>query len=243
VDPVLRWVETDGRVTRAVTDRSGGVSSGRYAGLNLGAHVGDDPGAVTENRARLAVALGVPADALVVMEQVHGAEVAVVDAVPAAPPRADAVLTRTPGLALLALVADCTPVLLADPEAGVVGAVHAGRPGLAAGVVPAAVRAMRDLGAGQVDAVVGPSVCGRCYEVPEDLREEVAAGAPESRAVSWSGTPALDVAAGVVAQLAGLGVAVRWLPGCSRERLDLFSFRRDGTTGRCAGVVVLGPAA
>lgn len=234
---------TDGPVTRAVTDRSGGVSREPYAGLNLGAHVGDDVGDVEENRTRLASALALPTDSLVLLEQLHGREVAVVDSVPQRPPCADAVVTTTSGLALVVLVADCTPVLLADPDAGVVAAVHAGRPGLVAGVVGAAVTAMRDLGARHVDAVVGPSVCGRCYEVPEPMRADVAAVAPCSGTVSWTGTPALDVAAGVVAQLRGLGVPLRWLPGCSREDDALFSYRRDGRTGRFAGVVTLGAAA
>ncbi|HSO65652.1 MAG TPA: laccase domain-containing protein, partial [Ornithinibacter sp.] len=96
---------------------------------------------------------------------------------------------------------------------------------------------MRDLGADTIDAVVGPSVCGRCYEVPAALRDTAAAVQPVSATVSWTGTPAVDVAAGVVAQLRDGGVAVRWLPGGAREREDLYSYRRDGATGRFAGVV------
>jgi polyphenol oxidase len=96
---------------------------------------------------------------------------------------------------------------------------------------------MHDLGAGEVDAVVGPSVCGRCYEVPEAMRDDAARVQRVSATVSWTGTPAVDVAAGVVAQLREAGVRVRWVPGCTREREDLFSYRRDGRTGRFAGVV------
>jgi polyphenol oxidase len=88
-----------------------------------------------------------------------------------------------------------------------------------------------------VDAVVGPSVCGRCYEVPADMRDVAARVEPVSATVSWSGTPAIDVAAGVVAQLRAHGVEVRWVPVCTRERDDLYSYRRDGRTGRFAGVV------
>jgi YfiH family protein len=156
------------------------------------------------------------------------------------PPPADGVVTATPGLALAVLVADCTPVLLADTSAGVVGAVHAGRPGLTARIVDVAVATMRELGARDIAAVVGPSVCGRCYEVPEELRAAAAEVAPESSARSWSGTPAIDVATGVVAQLAANDVAVQWVPGCAREDVRLFSYRRDGRTGRFAGVVVAG---
>ncbi|WP_242525664.1 polyphenol oxidase family protein [Phycicoccus sp. DTK01] len=216
-----------------MTGRPGGVSRGPWAGLNLGLHVADDEADVRENRRRLGEAVGRP---FVWMDQCHGAEVAVVDAVPEVAPRCDALVTTAPDLALAVLVADCVPVLLASPE-GVVAAVHAGRPGLVAGVVGRAVAAMRDLGARSVDAVVGPSVCGRCYEVPAAMRADVARVAPLSATVSWTGTPAVDVAAGVVGQLADLDVPVTWVAGCTREREDLYSYRGEGTTGRFAGVV------
>ena len=221
-------------MVRAVTDRSAGVSTGRYSGLNLGAHVDDTPDAVIENRRLLTERLGRP---VVYMDQCHGAEVAVVDGVPDLPPSCDAVVTRSTEVALAVLVADCVPVLLSG-SGGVVAAVHAGRPGLVAGVVPRTLEAMRDLGAGEVDAVVGPSVCGRCYEVPDEMRATAAAVQPVSATVSWTGTAAIDVAAGVVAQLRVGGVEVRWVPGCTRERDDLYSYRRDGPTGRFAGVVL-----
>jgi len=232
---MFAWHEDRSGVVRAVTDRSAGVSTGRYAGLDLGAHVGDAPEAVGENRRLLAERLGRP---VVYMDQCHGAGVAVVDGVPDRPPSCDALVTRSSEVALAVLVADCVPVLLSGT--GVVAAVHAGRPGLVAAVVPRTIEVMRDLGAGEVDAVVGPSVCGRCYEVPAPMRELAAQVQPVSATVSWSGTPAIDVAAGVVAQLRDAGVAVRWLPGCSRERDDLYSYRRDGQTGRFAGVVAQG---
>jgi YfiH family protein len=230
---VFAWYEDRSGVTRAVTDRSDGVSAGRYAGLNLGAHVDDQPEAVAENRRRLAEKLGRP---VLYMAQCHGADVAVVDGMPVQAPRCDAVVTRTPEVALAVLVADCVPVLLSS-TGGVVAAVHAGRPGLLARIVPRTLDVMADLGAGVVDAVVGPSVCGRCYEVPEEMRGAAAREQPVSAAVSWTGTPAVDVGAGVVAQLHDAGVRVRWLPGCSRERPDLYSYRRDGLTGRFAGIV------
>ena len=216
-----------------MTDRSDGVSTGRYAGLNLGAHVDDASDAVAENRRRLTARLGRP---VVYMNQCHGAEVAVVDGIPDVPPSGDALVTTSTEVALAVLVADCVPVLLSG-TGGVVAAVHAGRPGLVAGVVPHTLEVMRDLGAGKVDAVVGPSVCGRCYEVPEAMRDAVVRAQQVSATVSWTGTPAVDVAAGVVAQLRDAGVRVRWVPGCSRERADLYSYRRDGQTGRFAGVV------
>ncbi|KGN38410.1 laccase [Knoellia subterranea KCTC 19937] len=237
------WRDDKDGVARAFTDRSGGVSEAPYSGLNLGGHVGDSPEAVRENRIRVASEFGVGLERLVFMDQCHGSDVAVVSEKPDGPLAVDGVVTAEPGLALAVLVADCTPVLLADPVAGVVGAVHAGRPGMTKGVVPQAISAMRDLGARDISAVVGPSVCGRCYEVPLDMREEAAAVSPESRAVTWTGTPAIDVAAGVVAQLTAAGVEnLTWVPGCAREEASLYSYRRDGTTGRFAGVVVRGAA-
>ncbi len=236
----LRYEHALGSARFAVTDRSGGVSRPPYAELNLGGHVGDVAEAVTENRRRLADRIGLPADRVLYMNQVHGAEVAVVDRPWRGPaPEVDAMVTRKRGLAVAVLVADCVPVLLADPEAGVVAVAHAGRLGLVAGVVPAAVKAMRDMGAQAVMAVVGPSVCGLCYEVPEEMRAEVAAVVPESFATTRRGTPSVDVAAGVEAQLRTAGVACQRVPGCTVEDHRLFSYRRDRTTGRFAGVAWL----
>ncbi|WP_244223955.1 peptidoglycan editing factor PgeF [Streptomyces tirandamycinicus] len=228
----------------AFTDRWGGVSAAPYDELNLGGAVGDDPVAVRANRELAARRLGVDPALVVWMNQVHGREVAVVEGpwtgedVPAA----DAVVTARRGLPLAVLTADCTPVLLADPVAGVVGAAHAGRPGMVAGVVPAAVEAMVALGAepSRITARTGPGVCGRCYEVPAAMRAEVAAAEPAAWAETGWGTPAVDVAAGVHAQLAALGVRDRIAsPVCTLESGDHFSYRRDRTTGRLAGYVWL----
>ncbi len=218
-----------------------GASEGDFAGLNLGAHVGDDPAAVEVNRRQLADAIGVARSHLIFLNQEHGnlAVVAGDDAPWADPPTADAVVTRRTDLALVVLVADCAPVLLADRAAGVVGAVHAGRPGLSSGIVAAAMAAMRELGATTIEAAVGPSVCARCYEVPEQMRAEVAAVNPVSASVTWTGTPSVDVGAGVVDQLVGEGATITWLPGCTRESDHLYSYRRSQRTGRFAGVVRL----
>ncbi|AZM78216.1 peptidoglycan editing factor PgeF [Streptomyces sp. NPDC005395] len=226
------------------TDRWGGVSAVPYEELNLGGAVGDDPAAVTANRELAAKALGADPARVVWMNQVHGADVAVVDAPwgDRPVPRVDAVVTAERGLALAVLTADCVPVLLADPVAGIAAAAHAGRPGLVAGVVPAAVRAMTELGAdpARIVARTGPAVCGRCYEVPEEMRAEVAAVEPAAYADTSWGTPAVDVSAGVHAQLERLGVRDRaQSPVCTRESKDHFSYRRDRTTGRLAGYVWL----
>ncbi|MEU8518564.1 peptidoglycan editing factor PgeF [Streptomyces sp. NBC_01216] len=229
----------------AFTDRWGGVSAVPYEELNLGGAVGDDPAAVLANRARAAAVLGLDPALVVWMNQVHGPDVAVVDGPWAADreiPSVDALVTARRGLALAVLTADCTPVLLADPVAGVVAAAHAGRPGMVAGVVPAAVRAMVALGAdpARITARTGPAVCGRCYEVPEVMRAEVAGIEPAARAETSWGTPAVDVTAGVHAQLARLGVVDRRASAvCTRESGDHYSYRRDRTTGRLAGYVWL----
>jgi YfiH family protein len=243
---VFLWRKAVGTAELAVTGRDGGVSGAPFASLNLGGHVGDDPAAVAENRRRLAEAVGVPRERLLLMRQVHGREVVVAEGPweggGAAVPEADGLVTREPGLALVVLVADCTPVLLAAPAEGVIGVAHAGRKGMADGVVDRLVEAMRDLGAGELVGRVGPSVCPRCYEVPLALREEVAQVRPEARSVSWTGTPSLDVAGGVLAQLAPHCRDLRQLPGCTVERDDLYSHRRDGpATGRFAGVAWLRP--
>jgi YfiH family protein len=221
----------------AFTDRYGGVSHPPYDALNLATHVGDDPAAVAENRTRLTAELGVP---VAWMEQVHGIDVAVVDGVQDPPPRADVLVTRSRGLALGVLVADCTPVLAADAAAGVAGVAHAGRKGLALGVVPALLDAMAQAGATEIVARVGPSVCGRCYPVPAELQDEVARAVPGARSIAADGSPSLELAAGVVDQLTAAGVTVEWLPECSVESPSLFSYRRDGgVTGRYAGLVWL----
>ncbi|MEW5351289.1 MULTISPECIES: peptidoglycan editing factor PgeF [unclassified Streptomyces] len=228
----------------AFTDRWGGVSAVPYEELNLGGAVGDDPAAVRANRELAAKSLGLDPARVVWMNQVHGDDVAVVDGpwtTDPAPP-VDGLVTAVRGLALAVLTADCVPVLLADPVAGVVAAAHAGRPGMVKGVVPAAVEAMTSLGAepARIVARTGPAVCGRCYEVPESMRAEVAAVEPAAHAETSWGTPALDVGAGVHAQLERLGVHDRERsPVCTRESADHFSYRRDRTTGRLAGYVWL----
>jgi polyphenol oxidase len=177
------------------------------------------------------------------LTQVHGADVVhVVDDPPVGPtddvPTADALVTTRPGIGLMVRVADCVPVLLADPAAGVIGAVHAGRLGLTLDVTGRTVRRMRELGAGQIRGWIGPHVCGRCYEVPEALRTDVATLVPEARSETSWGTPALDLGAGVAAQLAEEGVVAERVGGCTLEDERLPSFRRDGAAaGRFAGLV------
>ena len=157
--------------------RRNGVSVGPYASLNCSTSGQDDPASVAENRARVARALGADPGRLVGLSQVHGAEVIVVDApwAAGAGARADAMVTRQPGIALGIVTADCAPVLLADVQARVIGAVHAGWRGALAGVLEATVAAMKRLGADtmRIAAVIGPCIAQESYEVGEDLRSAV----------------------------------------------------------------------
>jgi polyphenol oxidase len=245
VSAVFHWREqvpaTDGRgVDWGFTSARGGSSVGDFAGLNLGGGVGDDPAMVESNRTWVASSLGIARDRLIFMNQRHGSDVAVVDGPwDGQPPEADALVTTSTDVALAVLVADCTPVLMVDRIAGVAAAVHVGRPGMMLDIVGHAVEAMTDLGARSISAAVGPSVCGRCYEVPEAMRAQAIKVSPVAAAISWQGTPAIDIAAGVVDQLRARSVAVQWISGCSRESQDLFSYRRHHRTGRFAGVVRL----
>jgi polyphenol oxidase len=231
------------RPRRVVTDRRGGRSRSPYDSFNLGDHVGDDPADVAANRRRVARELAVPEDRLVWMDQVHGTGVAIVDGPrDRAVPGTDALVTATPGLLLCVLVADCVPVLLADHETGVVAAVHAGREGVRQGVLPVALSAMASLGARarHVTALLGPAVCGSCYEVPEQMQADVARVAPSAAVRTRAGTPGLDLRAGVEEILRKAGIPeVVHDPRCTVEDRHLFSHRRDGVTGRQAGIVWL----
>jgi YfiH family protein len=233
----------DFRVRRVVTTRRGGVSAPPYASFNLGAHVGDRPEAVAANRRRLASGIGLPEHRVVWMEQVHGCGVAVVDGPRPHPlPATDALVTTQPHLAVVVLVADCVPVLLADPGNGVVAAVHAGREGARRGVITATLEAMRGVGARieAVEALLGPAVCGDCYEVPVPMQADVAQQLPGSACRTRWGSAGLDLRAGLWYQLAEAGVArIGVDPRCTVEDPALFSYRRDGRTGRLAALTWL----
>lgn len=229
-------------VELAFTDRLGGVSAAPYDELNLSVAGDDDPQAKAENH-RLLLTDFAPGGRLADLYQVHGRDVVVAAPGPGEPwvrPHADGIVTTSYDVVLMVRAADCVPVLLADVETGVIGAVHAGRQGMALGVAGATVERMRDLGAARVTAWIGPSICGRCYEVPEAVRDEVTAVEPASAATTSWGTPALDVAGGVRAQLERIGVEVRDVGACTREHDGLYSYRRDGVgAGRQAGVIRL----
>lgn len=226
---------THGPVDLAFTDRYGGVSAAPFDELNLSVSGDDDAAAKAENHRRL-LADFAPDALLADLYQVHGD--VVVDAVPGERPEADGIVTDRTDVVLLVRAADCLPILFADPDAGVIGAAHAGRRGVAAGVAAATVERMCALGARHVVAWLGPYVCGGCYEVPERMRAEVAATAPASVATTTWGAPSLDLGAGVRAQLEEHGVDVIDASRCTRESPDLYSYRRDGEdAGRLAGVI------
>lgn len=225
-----------GPVDLAFTDRHDGVSAAPFDSLNL-ALVGDDDEAARRRNLALVLDDFAPGARVADMEQVHGRRV-VTTSGEQPRERCDALVTDRSDVVLVVRVADCVPVLLADPGAGVVGAAHAGRQGMAEGVVTACVEQMRALGATRLTAWVGPHVCGRCYEVPAAMREEVADLEPAAASTTSWGTPGLDVGAGVRAQLERADVAVVDVSRCTLESPHLYSHRRDGArSGRLAGLV------
>jgi YfiH family protein len=221
--------------------RKGGVSTPPYDSCNVGDHVGDQPAAVAENRARVAVAagLGDPA-AWVWMRQVHGADVYVARGPTGAnPPAADAAVTSERGLPLAVLTADCAPLALACDDS--VGVVHAGHRGLEHGVIPAAVAQLRSIGNGPVRAYLGPCIRPARYEFgATDLARLVERLGRDVAGRTHDGRPALDIPAAVRAALREAGVDELVDGGaCTASSDAFFSYRRDGVTGRQATIVVL----
>ncbi|MEL6954233.1 MAG: peptidoglycan editing factor PgeF [Pseudomonadota bacterium] len=215
--------------------RRGGVSEGLYAGLNCGAGSGDRPEAVAENRARAAAWLGLKPEALAGVHQVHSADVVhVAEPQDGARPRADGLVTATPGLALGILTADCQPVLFADREAGVIGAAHAGWRGALGGVLEATLEAMETLGASRnrISAAIGPSIGPDAYEVDAAYRDHFVAEAPESASLFKPGKPGkylFDLPGFGLSRLRAAGVGrATWTGHCTYGAPDLFySYRRS----------------
>jgi len=221
--------------------RPGGVSDGCYAALNLADHVGDDQDAVAENRSRLGAIVGVPVSNVAVMQAAHGSDAAVVTT-GGVVPDVDILVTRTPGLALLALAADCATITLVDPQVGVIAAVHSGWRGVAANAAGAAVAALQEQGAHpeKIEAHIGPVICPGCYEVSTQVADEVAHAAPEARSKTRWNTPAVDLHAGIIQQLARQGVTrVCRDATCTAESDALFSYRAQRITGRHGAIIAL----
>lgn len=216
------------------TDSTGGKSTGAFLSRNLGLHVGDDLDSVETNRRSLSQEIGRP---IQFMNQVHGNTVALIDEHTQIPPTADALVTTNPRIALAVMVADCIPLLLENQ--GSIAAVHVGRKGLLNGVSHSALAAMRDIDSSPITAVIGPSICGTCYEVSEDVFEEVTSVFPHSKSQTRHGGFALDLAAALTYELESDGVRVLDRSMCTVEDSSLYSYRRDGVTGRQVGLIWL----
>jgi len=215
------------------TNRHGGFSHGDYSSWNLASHVGDDPADVELNRAKLRERVG----EFAIMSQVHGDTVVVLDELPDDVPVADALITANPNLALVVMVADCIPLLLKSEK--LVAAVHVGRAGLINSIALKTIAKMRALGAIQISGSIGPAICGSCYEVPQELHDEVTSLHPLASSKTRTGTPALDLPKALIAALAYVNVPVGISAGCTLEDDNSFSYRRNQVTGRQGGVIKL----
>ncbi|AHI02936.1 copper oxidase [Corynebacterium falsenii DSM 44353] len=242
------------RVRKVFTDRNGGASAEPFGTFNLGDHVGDDLVAVAANRERLSSLLGVD---LVFMEQIHSPNVTEVTAATVAGnageagtdsangtgitvETTDALITTVPRVGLVVLTADCVPLLLSDEDAGVIAAVHAGRMGARNGIVRRTVDRMEQLGAipANIHVLMGAAASGANYEVPDAMAADVESKLPGSKTRTSKGTTGLDIRAGLTRQLLSMGVrSIDADPRCTIESPNFFSYRREGKTGRQAGVV------
>jgi YfiH family protein len=252
---VPHWPDLPSNVGALATTRVGGVSAAPYddgnggGGLNLGLHVGDDPAAVVQNRALVAGHLpGRPAW----LAQVHGVAVVDAAAMSDAPPEADASVATQPGAVCTIMTADCLPVLFADLDGKVVGGAHAGWRGLAAGVLKATVAAMRDAGAGEITAWLGPAIGPTAFEVGEDVRAAFVAAIPsapdrvEAAFAPYPGRPGKYLAnMNTLARLMLADVGVTRVHGgehCTvTDANQFYSYRRDGVTGRQASLIWIKP--
>ncbi|MGF1639477.1 MAG: peptidoglycan editing factor PgeF [Rhodospirillales bacterium] len=243
-------------VSHGFFTRQGGVSEGAFASLNCGLGSGDDVDRVRANRARAMARIGMPRAALATARQVHSRAVAVVDAPWSADdrPQADGLVTRTRGVALGILTADCTPVLFADPAARVIGGAHAGWRGARAGILEATVAAMVDLGARVRDivAAIGPCIRQDSYEVGAEFHAAFTADDPDSdrlfRPSARAGRYRFDLPGYVGSRLSGLSIrAVEDLPfDTFADEHRFFSYRRTslnggGDYGRALSVIALEP--
>ena len=211
------------------TNRLGGVSEAPFDSNNLALHVGDFEPLVHENRKDLSDEIGI---SICFMDQFHSNEFAIVKSNDFTP-RCDALITTENKLGLAVLVADCIPLLLKSEVA--IAAVHVGRAGLMNEIALRTIAAMEELGSERISGYIGPSICGNCYEVSPEIHNEVVIKYPESDTYEQSGKYTLDLVAGLKAQLRN--VILYDHGGCVKEDSNHFSYRRDGITGRQAGVI------
>jgi YfiH family protein len=241
-------------VRHAFFTRAGGVSKGIYESLNSGVGSNDKPENVNENRARMAASLGVTADRFLTAYQIHSPTVTVAETPWSAAdrPRADAIVTRTPGLAIGVSTADCGPVLMTDPEARVIGAAHAGWRGALTGVIEAAVAAMETLGAkrNRIVAAVGPMIRQPNYEVGQDLLDRFVAAEPDNvrffAPAQRPGHRMFDLAGYVVSTLQHAGIErIEDIGHCTyADPAQFYSYRRathraEPDYGRHVNAIVL----
>lgn len=192
-------------------------------------HVGDDPAVVDSNREKIGSAQ--------FMNQVHGNQIEVIESVSIEIPTCDGLITKSTNVSLAVMVADCIPLLLVSKE--VVGAIHVGRAGLVNRIALKAIDLMRSLGAIEIHGVLGPSICGSCYEVPFQMQQDVIADHPRAFATTRKGTPGLDLPKALIADLVAAGITYEASTICTFEDELYFSHRRQNPTGRFAGVVSL----
>ena len=191
--------------------------------------MGDDPSTVANNRSVIGNAQ--------FMNQVHGDEIVIVDSIASEIPTCDGLITTKPNLQLAVMVADCIPLLLISKEA--VGAIHVGRAGLVNQIALKGIDMMRSVGSQEIHAILGPSICGQCYEVPFEMQQDVMQDHPRAFATTRKGTPALDLPQALIAELISAGVSFEASTICTFEDEMYFSHRRQNPTGRFAGVVSL----
>ncbi|MGB0926007.1 MAG: peptidoglycan editing factor PgeF [Pikeienuella sp.] len=212
--------------------RRGGVSTGIYEGLNCGAGSSDDPTAMAENRARVAAAMGV--ETVVSLHQVHSPTVVHVTAPMAEKPKADAMVTATPGIGLGVLSADCAPVLFSSPE-GIVGAAHAGWKGAIGGVTDATITAMQALGASAITAAIGPCISQRAYEVGPEFMDNFLDDDPENDRFFAGGAGdrvQFDLPGYLLNRLRAAGATASWTGHCTfSDPVQFFSYRRTCHAG------------
>lgn len=240
-----------GPIRHGFFTRKGGASSGVFDGLNCGPGSSDQAEIVEINRARVADAMQVPLTNLITVHQVHSADTVAINAPLGQKPKADAMVTATPGLALGILTADCQPVLFADPTAGVIGAAHAGWRGARDGVLESTIDAMETLGAtrANITAVIGPSISQPVYEVGPEFIEEFMDEDPDNARFFTNGTGdryLFDLPAFGLHRLRSAGVGhAEWTRHCTYSDPDrFFSYRRtthaaEADYGRLISVIRL----
>ena len=218
------------------TAKSGGLSEGHYSSLNLGLHVGDDFDKVLKNREVIRQAMSV--EKVMYMNQVHGNDVAFLDESALEENTgkqitADALVTTTKGLGLAVLVADCLPILIWGESC--VAAIHVGRRGMANGIIGHTIDVMRRHDSSRLEALIGPGICGSCYEVDLDTYSQISKQFPSSD----GGLCKIDIKAESIHQLKSLEVNSKVLETCTLENSNYFSYRREKVCGRQGGIICL----